>query len=270
MLIPGLTNIVRISIGENYALALDKKGQAYSWGNDEQHQLGHRVLSRGGHSTLLPSPIGLRDIISIHAGPNHAFAISKSGAVWAWGSNHAGQTGITRGAGDTGAIVFPPKQVRTLSKKQITMLDGGSDHSIGLTEDGKCLVWGSMTGYQTGLDLSKMSGEPGILFDSRGKPDILLQPTALPIPKCSFVCAGAQHSLAITTDGKAYSWGFNQDGQCGQGPEEAIEVATLIDSNAVRGKKFSWAAGGGQFSLLAGPLEGNTQPLTNGVPNGVH
>lgn len=36
-----------------------------------------------------------------------------------------------------------------------------------------------------------------------------------------------------------------------------VPLATLIDNTAIRGKKVTWAAGGGQFSVLAGPMEDN-------------
>lgn len=65
----------------------------------------------------------------------------------------------------------------------------------------------------------------------------------------SFVAAGGDHSIAITKDYKAYSWGFSFSYQTGHKSNDDIEVPTLIDSREIRGKKFVWA--GGQFSLLA-------------------
>jgi regulator of chromosome condensation len=67
--------------------------------------------------------------------------------------------------------------------------------------------------------------------------------------------AGSDNNIAITTDGKAYSWGFSANYQTGQGTDEDIEVATLIDNTAVRGKHLTWAGCGGQYSILAGPAE---------------
>lgn len=34
-----------------------------------------------------------------------------------------------------------------------------------------------------------------------------------------------------------------------------VKTATLIDNTAIHGKKITWAAGGGQFSMLAGPAD---------------
>ena len=82
MLIPFLKNVVKLSAGGDYVLALDSSGVVFSWGNNEQHQLGRRILGRHeGGSALLPGPIGFWDIVSIHAATYHAFAINKSGYV---------------------------------------------------------------------------------------------------------------------------------------------------------------------------------------------
>lgn len=140
---------------------------------------------RGEASPLVPAPIGFRHVISIHAATYHAFAINKSGYVWAWGANHLGQTGIARGAGEGGAVAFPPQQVTSLSKKQVQTIQGGNHHSIALTDDGKCLVWGCVSSYQMGLDLKTIAANPGVLSDFRGNPRVLVQPTALPIPQCT-------------------------------------------------------------------------------------
>lgn len=83
------------------------------------------------------------------------------------------------------------------------------------------------------------------------------------------VAAGTDHSLAISTDGKAYSWGFSSNYQTGQGVLDDIHTPTHIDNTAIRGKKLVGAGAGGQFSLLTGKSDSSFAP--NGVKtNGVH
>ena len=72
--------------------------------------------------------------------------------------------------------------------------------------------------------------------------------------KATMAAAGSDHTIAVTTDGKAYSWGFNATFQLGQGgndddPED-IEIATLIDNTALRNAKVNWAGAGGQYSII--------------------
>jgi regulator of chromosome condensation len=67
------------------------------------------------------------------------------------------------------------------------------------------------------------------------------------------VAAGIDDVLAVDKNGTAYSWGFSSNFRTGQGTENATEKATQIDNSAVRGKILTFAACGGQFSVLAGP-----------------
>ena len=67
-----------------------------------------------------------------------------------------------------------------------------------------------------------------------------------------YVAAGSDNSFAIDDKGRAYSWGFSANYQTGQGTDDDVEVATLIDNSAVRGKKLIAAGAGGQFGVLMG------------------
>jgi regulator of chromosome condensation len=270
MLIPGLKDIVQISAGNNFCLALDSHGKIFSWGRSEQSQLGRRpVASRHVHHNpdqaddevdnagLIPKLVALpprKKIVSIHAGSDHAFAIDSVGDTWAWGLNNYGQTGIRAGAGKGGTTVFVPQKVASLVGKKMKIVQGGTHHSMAITQNGDCLVWGRMDGCQMGVDLKTLPlDDPSVVVSELGKPRILLEPTVVPIPSSAYGAAGSDHNIIITLDGKAFSWGFNANYQCGQGPDtDDIEVATLIDNTAVRDKKLIWAGAGGQYSILAG------------------
>jgi regulator of chromosome condensation len=261
MLIPGLKNITMISAGSDYVLALDAEGTIYGWGDGEQNQLGHRVGPRRRYESLLPTLAGLpkKKFAAVYAASNHAFAIDKNGDTWAWGLNNFGQTGIKDSAGEGGATILPPRKVPSLKGKNMKMLDGGSHHSIGVTQDGECLVWGRMDASQMGIDPSTLPlDDPEKVTLVDGKPRILLEPTALPIPKCVYAASGSDHNLVVTAEGKAYSWGFNPLNQCGQGTDEDVVVATLLDNTASKKEKFTWAGAGGQYSMLAGPVQNET------------
>ena len=219
-----------------------------------EDKLDELYLHVGLHPGLVAFPPRTK-LISVHAGCDHAFAIDHNGDTWAWGLNNFGQTGIRVGAGANGTTVVAPRKVPSLAGRNLKIIQGGNHHSIGVTQAGECLVWGRMDGAQMGLDLSTLPlDDPQIVVSERGKPRILLEPTVLPIPECSYVAAGSDHNILITSEGKAYSWGFNANYQCGQGPDgDDILVATLIDNTAVRGKKLTWAGAGGQYSMVAGP-----------------
>ena len=255
-LLSGLKDIKQISVGSNFVLALDARGSVFAWGCGDQSELGHRLVKRRRLLALLPTIVGFPKrtrIASVFACVNHAFAIDVEGNTWSWGSNNFGQTGIRAGAGEAGSTICPPQKIPALHGTPMKMVHGGLHHSIGLARSGECFVWGRMDGFQMGLSLSSpiCQDSSKVLFDSREKPRILLDPTPLPIPPCVHVAAGSDNCFAVTQDGKAYSWGFNATYQCGQGTSDDIEEATLMKSKDIRDEKIVWAGGGGQYGLLA-------------------
>jgi alpha-tubulin suppressor-like RCC1 family protein len=90
-----LEDIVAISAGDYFAMALDEDGYVWAWGNNWCGQLGQ------GNTTPKSTPVkvkhsggsALSDIIYIDAGYYFALAVDKYGTVWVWGDNSDGQLG---------------------------------------------------------------------------------------------------------------------------------------------------------------------------------
>ena len=203
---------------------------------------------------------------NVGAGAYHSFAVHKNGEVYSWGLNSFGQTGIPKDAGEDSADVHHPAVIKSLAGKgKVTCIEGGAHHSIAVTDQGQCLVWGRLDGFQLGIEIDELPAE-NVIRDSHDNPRILTIPTRIPGINAAYCAAGSDHSLAITVDGKAYSWGFNASCQAGQGNDDDVETATLIDNTAVRGKHLVWAGAGGQFSAVAGLA--SAPPMANGTANG--
>ncbi|KAL4758429.1 regulator of chromosome condensation 1/beta-lactamase-inhibitor protein II [Aspergillus foveolatus] len=254
-LLPDLKKIKHLVCGDNHVLALNDKGAVLSWGSGQQNQLGRRIIERNKLNGLQPREFGLpKGIVHIGAGAFHSFAVHESGKVFAWGLNSFGETGIHENAGDSEAAIVHPTVVDSLSKKNVMQICGGAHHSIAATQDGECLVWGRLDGYQTGLKIETLPDD-AVIKDERDRPRILIEPTAVPGIKAKVVAAGSDHSIAIDTSGRPWSWGFSATYQTGQGTQDDVEVATMIENTAVRGKSLNWAGGGGQFSVFTEPVE---------------
>ncbi|KAL8738842.1 MAG: hypothetical protein Q9181_000446 [Wetmoreana brouardii] len=258
-LLPGLKKIVDITSGSNHALALNEKGVVYTWGSGQQNQLGFRMMERKRYESLNPSLLRLRgkNIRYIACGADHSFAIDGKEQVWSWGANSFGGTGIYEGAGEDNAVVITPTVVDNLKLQNdtITHLAGGTHHSLASTTNGQCLVWGRFDGSQTGIDASIVPGD-NMVRDVKGNARILVRPTQVPgVDNCSFVAAGTDHSLAITANGKGYSWGFSANYQTGQGTDDDVTVATMFNNTATRDKSLNWAGAGGQYSVLTAVAE---------------
>ncbi|OQE16692.1 hypothetical protein PENSTE_c023G02950 [Penicillium steckii] len=253
ILIPSLKKITYLACGANHVLALNEKGKVFSWGSGQQNQLGRRIVERNKLHGLQPREFGIRKkVVSIGCGSYHSFAIAATGTVYSWGLNSFGATAIREGAGDDEAAIVHPTVVDSLSDRDIVQLCGGSHHSMGRTADGKCLVWGRLDGFQSGLKVDTLADD-AVIKDERGRPRILIQPTQVPGINAKGIAAASDHSLVVDADGKAWSWGFSATYQTGQGTQDDIEVATVIDNTAVRGKQLNWVGAGGQFSVFTSP-----------------
>ena len=254
-LVHGLKNIVDITCGANHVIALDTKGTAYAFGSGQQNQLGRRIVERTKINALTPREFGLPrgKIQSVSAGAYHSFAIDKSGQVWTWGLNSFGETGIPDDAGEDGATVLKPQVVPALQGKGVSQIDGGAHHSLAVTSNGTVLAWGRCDGAQTGIYLDDIP-EENFYHDLKGKvvKRLLLVPTPVSEVKGgNFVCAASDHGYALTKAGKAYSWGFSENYQTGQGTTEDIEDASLIDNTSSRELFLIWACDGGQYGMVA-------------------
>jgi regulator of chromosome condensation len=262
--IDSLKKITDIACGTNHVVAIDKDHRVWAWGNGQQNQLGRRVTERSLIEALVPNRVGFHDasvkrpsqkMVQIACGDYHCMAIADDGHVWAWGANNYAETGYAGNAGDDDATVAAPRIVHSLEGKDVQSLACGSHHNVAVTKTGELFVWGRCDSAQTGLtadQLSAITDEAKLLRGENGKPKILIAPTPVPsLQHIAMATCGPDHTIAITKDGKAYSWGFSANYQTGQGTDDDITTPTLIDNTAVRDTKLTWAGAGGQYSIVA-------------------
>ena len=168
-----------------------------------------------------------------------------------------GMTGHRTGAGDDNAAIYIPAKIESLNRPEdpVTQITGGAHHSIAVTQNGLCLVWGEVKAYQLGLDISTVP-EDDIIMDARGEPGIVIEPTVVPqVIGAKLVAAGTDHNIALNGNDEPFTWGFSLAYQTGQGTTDEIKLPTQIENTAVRGKKITWAGAGGQYSIIAGPAD---------------
>lgn len=179
-LLVGLKKIKQLACGANHVLALDVNGSVFAWGTGQQNQLGRRVVERTRIAGLTPREFGLpkKQIKYIAAGSDHSFAVDTKDNVWSWGLNNFGQTGIPDGAGGDEAIVPTPQIVDSLDAYSMTCLKGGRHHSVGVSANGECLVWGRADGSQIGIMTSELP-EEDVIMNEHNRPAILNRPTQL-------------------------------------------------------------------------------------------
>lgn len=256
-LVPRLDPITSVATGEDHVLAISAAGEVWTWGDNAGSQLGHRIQEKRALLYRVPWKLkSLKDITSVGTGAKHSFAVDKAGKVYAWGQNNYGQTGVfeEKTVGEFGAAVPHPTYVEALREfEPIRMVVGGNSHSMAITAAGRVVTWGRLDGFATGHDFETLSEEEIIRSpEGRQAPRILKKPKVLPeLDGVVDVASGAEHCLAVTAEGKVWSWGFGTDYRTGLGNEDDARVPTLVENSAIRGTKVRWAGAGGQYSLLA-------------------
>ncbi|KAK0117537.1 hypothetical protein ONS95_011876 [Cadophora gregata] len=253
ILIPELKDITNIAVGTNHVLALNTKGKVFTWGAGEQSQLARRVVSRTAIGALIPREFGLqrKKIVHIGCGDYHSFAVDNKGAVYSWGLNSFGQTGVPKDEETVENAIATPTVVKSLSDFDIKQIAGGAHHTLACTSTGQVLVWGRIDGDQAGVEMEDLNQEH-LFLDEHGKPRYLIKPNVVPDIEAVYVATGPDTCLAVDKDGKAYTWGFSSNYQTGQGTAEDVVEATWVDNSAVRGKKIVYGGIGGQFGVLGG------------------
>ncbi|KAJ2081072.1 hypothetical protein H4R24_002598 [Coemansia sp. RSA 988] len=244
--------IVDLCAGVDHALALSVSGKVYAWGYGQQGQLGRLVIERRRLHGLTPERLRLLDVHHIGCGSYHSFAVTRNGTVYAWGLNNFHQLGLTPAEGRAEEVIHEPVAVSALKDAGIVKISGGEHHSIALAADGRLYAFGRSDSHQTGLPFSTLPSDVAPNGDAAAShKKAITAPTLvkdLP-PVADFVC-GSNHNIALTADGKAYSWGYGEMLQLGNGEEEDVELPTLVQGQKIDGKSILKVAAGGQHSAI--------------------
>lgn len=207
--VPRLADIKDVAAGGQHALALDGKGQVYSWGENTYGQLG---TNRTGDVRAIPNRIqGMPKVKQVSAGCDFSMALAENGKVYAWGRGVYGQLGS-----GTRATSSAPREIKGL--ENITEIDAGCHHALALTADKTVKAWGKNSSGQLGDSSTRSSTRPVDVDWIENVTDIE---------------AGANHNYAITSDNMVWGWGNNQNNQLLEAdPAAAKDAKTLTNRTA--------------------------------------
>nr|XP_057930109.1 E3 ubiquitin-protein ligase HERC2 isoform X3 [Doryrhamphus excisus] len=135
--------------------------------------------------------------------------------VFVWGLNDKDQLG-----GLKGSKIKVPSFSETLSALNVVQVAGGSKSLFSVTVEGKIYACGEATNGRLGLGLSS------------GTIPIPRQITALSnyVVKKVAVHSGGRHAMALTVDGKVFSWGEGDDGKLGHFSRMNCDKPRLIEA----------------------------------------
>lgn len=184
----------QLDAGAAHTCGVSGTGAALCFGDNMSSQLGTGTpISRA-----LPAPVAILDsgVLEVVAGNLHSCARTAGGAAWCWGQNFSGQLGDDLGARQI------PGPVPGLASG-VADIDVGYHHSCAVTDAGGALCWGSNSYGQLGDGT----------FVQRSNPAPV---SGLPATVAA-IATGENHSCALRTTGGVKCWGFNSDGQLGDG-----------------------------------------------------
>lgn len=219
-----LNDINWIASGDNHTLAKTKYGDVYAWGDNSFGQLG---IGNSGNKFVATKIEELSNIHSIDAHGNQSLAIDHTGTAWAWGENtsslHSNSLQITKS----------PKRVEKITNVDSASL--GNSHVLFTKSDGV---------YSVGYESYLSSDSTIVNYEQVRKVFGLPEGTHT-------VSAGANHNLALDSDGRVWSWGANPYGELGIGDtvEQIKENVTV--PQIVEGLPYIWEISAGNHYSLA-------------------
>jgi len=212
-----------------------------AWGGGQYGQLGDGA----SENHLLPSPVDAsgvlagKTITAVSSGYLHTLALCSDGTLAAWGYNAQGQLG--NGGTAHSSLPEAVDQSGALAGRSVVAISSGPFHNLALCADGTIAAWGYNNHGQLGHAGQGVSPVP-VLVDPVG---------ALAGKNVVAVSAGAYHSLARCDDGSVVGWGYNDEGQLGDGTTVGTTVPVALDmSGALAGKRVS-SLSAGQYHTLA-------------------
>jgi alpha-tubulin suppressor-like RCC1 family protein len=224
-----VSGVDAVTTGHYHSMALDRDGDAvWSWGWNNRGQMG----PNGGTRLKVAAPVGVPlpagQVSMVAAGRAHSLAL-VGGQVYAWGDNGMGQLGRTPNTNRNPT----PTLVGGLPAG-VDWIAGGRDSSFAVA-DGVLYAWGRNTYGQLGDGTTT----------TRSTPQQVLTNVAE-------VESGADHTVALLTNGSVRAWGRNNYGQLGSsGATRRLtptSVPGLSGITQVRvGRDHSIAIGGGKF-----------------------
>lgn len=239
----------QVEANRNSAVALDKFGNVYTWGDGAYYDLGH---GEDKSNVYYPKKVeGLPKIKSIAKGKHHTLALDESGNIWGWGNNSSSEI-----SANLKGKVYVPSMLSEISN--VRSISAGDGFSAAIKNDGTVWTWGNNGSGQLGAETANSSPRQVPILNNVNKIScgdsfmLALQgttiyawgnnnsgqlgdettvshisPTSIP-GEYRDISAGREFVLAISTDNKLYSWGRNSVGQLGLNDKNNRSTPTQV------------------------------------------
>jgi alpha-tubulin suppressor-like RCC1 family protein len=192
---------VTIAAGEGHTCAILDDGSVSCWGANSDGQLGDGTTTNRNTPTQTSSLGPDRTAVAITAGRFHTCAILDDGSVSCWGENLEGRLGD----GTTTDRNTPTQTSSLGTDRTAVAITAGEYHTCAILDDGSVSCWG-------------YNGNGGLGDGNNIDRDTPTQTTDLGLgTRAVAITAGGFHTCAILDDGSVSCWGWNTNGELGDG-----------------------------------------------------
>jgi len=207
--------------GEQMAV-VTADGSLFTWGSGFHGQCGHGddiTLNLLENPRRVEAMIGHK-VVEVACGFQHTVILTEKGDVFVCGKLNTGALGLPNHDPQTSKTnrIFLPTRVQDDNKGigRVVGIAAGFNHTVLLDEQGRVWTTGKNAHGQLGLNNN---------FDDQYG---FVQVEALAGHEVKQVAAGQYHTMALTGDNVAWTWGANKSGQCGRPLTDAIINHRLV------------------------------------------
>jgi alpha-tubulin suppressor-like RCC1 family protein len=176
-------------------------GTVWAWGLNSDGELGNgTVTPYSGLSTPVQAA-NLSSVVSVRGGEQHSVALKSDGTVWTWGNDGWGQLG-------NGKYLSSSTPIQVPGLTAVTAIAAGSLHNVAVKSDGTVWAWGFDYFGQVRIGTNKDRG------------NVLSPVQVTGLTGMIAVAAGGDTSYALKSDGTVWAWGYDGQGQLGNGTSD--------------------------------------------------
>ncbi|MGA9762752.1 MAG: hypothetical protein WBQ14_10035 [Gaiellaceae bacterium] len=220
-----------VSAGGALTCILVGGGGVKCWGYNLDGELGNSSLM----SSSMPVSVGgITGALAVNSGYKHTCAILPAGAISCWGTNDVGELG-------NGTLMGSPTPVSVGGLSGGVASSSGAAHTCALVTGGSLYCWGD-----------DQFGELGTGSVIRVKPYGVSSPVQVAaISNAVGVSAGFLSTCALISGGSIDCWGYNENGQVGNGTVNRLRPYAVPSPVRVVGIANALSISSGSFHTCA-------------------